>query len=128
MVSKKKLAYEDATLFVYLKGLLSSFPYHGEIKQVVIDEAQDYSKLQYLVLNKIFPKAGFTILGDVNQTINPYYKYDSLETLTEIFKSSSYLELNKTYRSTKEIIDYTNNILGLNHVSAIRREEAKRLL
>ncbi len=127
-VSKKKLAYEDATLFVYLKGLLSSFPYHGEIKQVVIDEAQDYSKLQYLVLNKIFPKAGFTILGDVNQTINPYYKYDSLETLTEIFKSSSYLELNKTYRSTKEIIDYTNNILGLNHVSAIRREEAKEVV
>ena len=32
------------------------------------------------------------------------------------------LELTKTYRSSKEIIEYTNKILGLNFVSAIRNK------
>ncbi|MBQ7557374.1 MAG: UvrD-helicase domain-containing protein, partial [Lachnospiraceae bacterium] len=48
------------------------------IQEIVIDEAQDYTKLQYIILTKIFKNANYTILGDVNQTINPYYKYSTL--------------------------------------------------
>lgn len=122
-VNKKDIAYEDACLFIYMKGLLEGFAYRGMIKQIVIDEAQDYNKLQYEVIKNIFPNASFTILGDVNQTINPYYKYDSLKELEEVFKEDTkYLELTKTYRSTKEIIEYTNQILGLEYVTAIRKE------
>ena len=122
-MNTKEIAYEDACLFIYMKGLLEGFSYRGMIKQVVIDEAQDYNQLQYQMIQTIFPNAGFTILGDVNQTINPYYKYDSLQELSNIFKEDTkYLELNKTYRSSKEIIEYTNQILGLNHVTAIRKE------
>ena len=127
-VKDKKINYEDACLFVFIKGLLEGFKYLGNIKEVVIDEAQDYNMLQYLIIRNIFKKSNFTILGDVNQTVNPYYKYDTLETLKNIFKSSRYIELNKTYRSTPEIIDYTNKILGLNHVSAIRRNLEKPVL
>ena len=118
----KEIKYEDALVYVYLKGLLAGFNYERYIEQVVIDEAQDYNKLQYLIISKIFKRSNFTILGDVNQTINPYYKYKTLKELDTIFKDSKYLELLKTYRSTAEIIDYTNKILGLNHVSAIRKE------
>jgi len=122
-VTKKDITYEDACLFIYMKGLLEGFSYRGMIKQIIIDEAQDYNKLQYQVIKNIFPNAGFTILGDVNQTINPYYKYDSLQELEEIFnEDTKYLELSKTYRSSKEIIEYTNKILGLNYVTAIRKE------
>ena len=122
-VNKKNLLYEDACLFIYMKGLLEGFSYRGMIKQIVIDEAQDYNKLQYQVIKSIFPNAGFTILGDINQTINPYYKYESLKELEEIFsEDTKYLELTKTYRSSKEIIEYTNKILGLNYVTAIRKE------
>ena len=127
--TNKTITYEDACLFVYLKSLLRGFDYRGLIKQVVIDEAQDYSKLQYIIIRNIFKKANFTILGDVNQTINPYYKYDSLEVLKDVFKTgTNYLELKKTYRSSPEIIEYTNNILGLNFVSAIRRSNNKPVL
>ena len=115
--------YEDALLFAYMKGLLCGFPYERDIKQVVIDEAQDYSYLEYIMIHKIFHNASFTILGDVNQTINPYYKYNSLEDLSNIFEKSKYIELTKTYRSSPEIIEFTNKILGLNHVSAIRDTE-----
>ena len=128
MVSKKYINYEDACLFVYMKALLEGFAYKGLIKEVVIDEAQDYSKLQYIIIKNIFKKSGFTILGDVNQTINPYYKYESLESLSNIFEDSKYLELTKTYRSSQEIIEYTNKILNLNYVSAIRKENNREVL
>lgn len=121
--NNKDISYEDACLFIYIKGLLQGFNYYGKIKQIVIDEAQDYNKLQYQVIKSIFPTAGFTILGDVNQTINPYYKYENLKELEEIFdEDTKFLELTKTYRSSKEIIEYTNKILGLNYVTAIRKE------
>lgn len=120
-VMTDKISYEDSVLFCYFKGLLTGFDYNNNIKQVVIDEAQDYSKIQYLILSKIFKNSGLTILGDVNQTINPYYKYQTLEILSELFKGkTSYLELTKTYRSSQEIIEYSNNVLGLKHVNAIR--------
>lgn len=123
------LFYEDALLFVFIKGLLEGFDYSSSIKQVVIDEAQDYSKLQYIIIAKIFKNAGLTILGDINQTINPYYKYNSLQELTELISgNTTYLELTKTYRSTQEIIEYSNQILGLNHVSAIRRSNESPVL
>ena len=118
--NKKFIKYEDACLFVYMKGLLEGFDYQGLIKQVVIDEAQDYSYLQYKIIRNIFKRSDFTILGDINQTINPYYKYESLEILSKLFPYSKYLELTKTYRSSEEIVEHTNKILNLNHVSAIR--------
>lgn len=119
----KQLNYEDALNFIYLKGLLTGFPYSNLIQQIVIDEAQDYNELQYIILRKIFKKASFTILGDVNQTINPYQKYDSLKELSRIIDEDDcrYVELTKTYRSSAEIINYTNKILNLKHVSAIRK-------
>ena len=128
-IKKKVLYYEDSLLFAYIKGVLAGFPYEQQIKQVVIDEAQDYNKLQYIIISKIFARADFTILGDINQNINPYYHYNSLEELNNIFKNGSkYLELLKTYRSSPEIIEYTNKILNLNHVNAIRRYNHKPVL
>lgn len=127
-VNSKSIKYEDACIFIYIKGLIEGFNYKGQIKEIVIDEAQDYNILQYKLIRNIFKKSNFTILGDINQTVNPYYKYNSLEELKDIFEGSIYLELNKTYRSSPEIIDYTNKILGLSHVSAIRRNNNREVL
>ncbi len=124
---KKEIYYEDALIFVYLKGLLEGFYYDKYMEQVVIDEAQDYNYLQYKILSKIFKKASFTILGDIHQNINPYYHYESLDELNSLW-NSHYIELNKTYRSSEEIIEYTNHILGLSHVSAIRKNSYQPVL
>lgn len=122
ILDKKKLNYDDALCFIYLKGMLNGFPYSNLIKQIIVDEAQDYNEMQYIILSKIFKKASFTILGDVNQTINPYQKYESLEVLKNIINDNTkYVELSKTYRSSNEIIEFTNKILGLKYVSAIRK-------
>lgn len=127
-VNDRYLYYEDACIFLYIKSLLVGFNTNHVIKEIVIDEAQDYNKLQYLIIKKTFKTSNYTILGDTNQTINPYYKYDSLEELTSIFESSKYITLTKTYRSTGKIIDYTNKILGLNHVTAIRNDKASDII
>lgn len=120
-LNTKQINYEDALCFIYLKGLLNGFPYSNLIKQIVIDEAQDYNELQYIILKKIFKRASFTVLGDVNQTINPYQKYKSLNVLNNILgENTKYVELTKTYRSSSEIISFTNKILNLDYVSAIR--------
>lgn len=119
--NKEMICYEDACLYVYMKCKLFGYNYNTYIKQIVIDEAQDYSMGQLRLISRIFKNASYTILGDVNQTINPYYKYDSLDVLKKIFDDSKYIELTKTYRSTDEIIEFSNRILGLNYVSAIRR-------
>ncbi len=120
-LSDKVLNYEDSTPFIYLKCLLEGFPYQVAMRHVVIDEAQDYTYLQYKIIRKIFKNANFTILGDVNQTVNPFYKYDNLKVLLDLYEDGEYIELNKTYRSSPEIIEYANKVLNLKHVSAIRR-------
>lgn len=119
--NKNIINYDDACLYVYIKCILFGYNYNTYIKEIVIDEAQDYSMGQLKLISKIFKNASYTILGDINQTINPYYKYESLEDLTKIFDDSKYIELTKTYRSSEEIIEYSNKVLGLNHITAIRR-------
>ena len=126
-VNKKEINYEDSLLMIYLKGLINEFPYSNLIKEIVIDEAQDYNLMQYIILKNIFKKASFTILGDVNQTINPYYQYKSLNDINKVIEAK-YLRLTKTYRSSKEIIEYANKILNLNHVVAIRKNIAKPVI
>ena len=121
--NKNMLNYDDACLYVYMKCRLYGYNYNTYIKEIVIDEAQDYSLGQLKLISKIFRNASYTILGDINQTINPYYKYESLADICKILPDSKYIELSKTYRSSQEIVEFSNQVLKLNHVSAIRRSE-----
>jgi len=120
-VKSSNIKYQDLIGILYLGFELNGYPYNTKVKHIVIDEAQDYSKLQFYIIKKMFPQATFTILGDINQTVNPYYKYDDLSTLCDIFGSESeYYELSKSYRSSPEVIDYANAILGLTDKPSVR--------
>lgn len=125
----KPVQYEDIMGMLYLNFELNDYPYNTHVKHIVIDEVQDYSKLQLYIIKKMFPHATYTILGDVNQTINPFYKYNTLESLKEIFGDlSEYYELLKSYRSSPEITDYANNILGLGNDLAVRNSTNKPVI
>lgn len=67
----------------------------------------------------MFPEAAFTILGDDNQNIN---LCDSSKIIDykSLFKTYKYIELTKTYRSTENIVEYSNKVLGLDNVCAVR--------
>lgn len=116
-----KIFYEDIMGLLYLYFEINGYPNYGNIKHVVIDEAQDYTKFQIEILKKIFKNASFTILGDENQIINPYCMHQKLRNFQDVFINSRYIELNKTYRSSEEIINYTNNILNINNVCSVRK-------
>ena len=57
------LRYEDVYPLLYLKYALFGTPKHSEVKHLIIDEMQDYSYLQYILLEKLF-QCPMTILGD----------------------------------------------------------------
>ncbi len=123
--NSKILRYEDLLPLMYLYFELNGYPNSNMIKHVIIDEAQDYSLLQFEMLKKIFDRASFTILGDIHQTVNPYYIYSNLNEINSIFNQKGrYIELSKTYRSSEEIIDFTNQILGINNVCSVRKSNS----
>jgi len=122
-LKSKTIGYLDSVGFLYLKGLLEGFDYTPLIKQVVIDEAQDYNITQFAIFKHLFRTAKFTILGDFNQLLNYVYTEDTLSQVHNLFKEdrrSDYIQFDKTYRSSFEITEYVNKILGLNNVNIVR--------
>jgi DNA helicase II / ATP-dependent DNA helicase PcrA len=118
----RQLKYDDLLPIMYIYFEMNGYPRNNSIRHIIIDEAQDYSLLQFYILKKIFYTASFTILGDIHQTINPYYIYDNLNDINSIFENKGkYIELNKTYRSSQEIIEFTNQILGLDNTCSVRK-------
>lgn len=117
----QKLSYSDLLPLMYINFELNGYPNARSIKHVIIDESQDYTLLQFDILKKIFNSSSFTILGDINQTINPFYKYDNLNDINNIFNNKGkYIELTKTYRSSQEIIEFSNKILGIDNACSVR--------
>lgn len=107
------LHYEDIPPYLFIRNKIEGIPNLSGIKHVVIDEAQDYSPVQYSIFKELFPYSSFTILGDINQSIHPYMETDILNELIEIFNrpDSSIFKLNKSYRSVREIAEFSKSIL-----------------
>ena len=126
LLSKNSLAYEDVMNYLLIKGRVQGFAPQNNIKHVVIDEAQDYTILQYDLLSQMFPKSSFTILGDTNQSILPTVKYHNYDSIINVltkeraFSSAEMKYLAKTYRSTYEINTFAKALvsdkLGYNQV------------
>ena len=104
-VEKRILAYEDVYPILYLKYRLCANTARRNIRHLVIDEMQDYSYLQYVILSKIF-SCNMTILGDKAQTVDDKMQ-DVLRFLPKVFgKKIRKIEMNKSYRNTTEIAEY----------------------
>lgn len=106
------VAYEDCAPLLYMKLRLEGSDEQSDIKQVVIDEAQDYSPVQYEVFNLLFKGAGFTVLGDINQSIDKDGDMSLYDEIADIFgkKKSVKVTLNKSYRSSYEISAFASKI------------------
>jgi DNA helicase-2/ATP-dependent DNA helicase PcrA len=110
----RKLNYEDQLPLLYLKGALGDLPKTSEIKYVIIDEAQDYSPLQYEIFYQLFNHASMTILGDLNQSINPFMNVGDYKNISHIFTEDNtcIINLTKSYRSTMEITKFSRSLLN----------------
>lgn len=103
------LYYDDAIAIAYLYLKIYGTNKYKNIKQVVIDEAQDYYPLQYEIFNLVFSNAKFTILGDMKQTLAKKEDISFYEQIQKILnkKKSSLIMLDKTFRCTNEILNFS---------------------
>ena len=103
------VTYEDGMALLYLKLKLMNERLYPQIKQVLIDEAQDYYPLQYRVLAEIFKGAQYTVLGDIGQTIEKSETEDLYDEVIRCLepKNALKLSLTKSYRSSYEISQFT---------------------
>ena len=117
---KRKLRYEDVYPVLYLKYRLETQQEDSGVRHLIVDEMQDYSMIQYLIIQRIF-KCKMTILGDREQTMDGDQQ-DVLTFLPKIFgKDIRRIVMNKSYRNTIEIASYANKLAGITEVELFER-------
>ena len=117
---KRKLRYEDVYPVLYLKYRLETQQEDSGVRHLIVDEMQDYSRIQYLIIQKLF-KCKMTILGDREQTMDGDQQ-DVLTFLPKIFgKDIRRIVMNKSYRNTIEIASYANQLAGITEVELFER-------
>lgn len=117
---KRILEYEDVYPLLYLKYRLCRITDHKNVKHLVIDEMQDYSYLQYVILSRIF-SCRMTILGDRAQTLEEQ-EQDVTTFLPQILgRDLRQIELRKSYRNTVEIAEYAGKITGVTDLELLER-------
>jgi DNA helicase II / ATP-dependent DNA helicase PcrA len=112
-LTNETLSYEDATPFVYLMDLIEGRKSNTGIRHVFVDEAQDYTPFQFAYLQKLFPHSKMSMLGDFNQAIfsGASGSENALSGFLEEGDDIERIVLNKTYRSTKEIVEFTSSLI-----------------
>lgn len=130
-LKEMEIPYEDATPYVYLQDLIEGRKSKSAIRHIFIDEAQDYSPFQFAFIQKLFPFSKMTLLGDFNQAI--FSGATGAETvLSDLRISGDDIEsfvLTKTYRSTKEIVNFTSGLIdGGENIEPFNRTGRKPLV
>ncbi|MED4584637.1 RNA polymerase recycling motor HelD [Brevibacillus choshinensis] len=113
-LDKNELTYEDTPPFLYLQEKLEGFQTNNIVRHVFIDEAQDYSPFQFALLQRLFPRAKMTVLGDWNQAIYAHaYDSSSFESVASLYEpeQTETFVLTKSYRSTEPIVEFTRQLV-----------------
>lgn len=128
-----ELFYEDATPFLCLKELVEGARTNTEVRHIFVDEGQDYSMFQYEFLKKLFPRACMTVLGDFGQAIftQSTNLHEADSPLIRLYgeAETSRFFLDRSYRSTREIVEFTKSLLpGGEAIVPFERSGRKPLL
>jgi len=123
----KELIYDDLAPLLYLTLKLKGNIIKEDIRHVVIDEAQDYNTLQFRVIKELTKCSSMTIVGDTNQRLVPFDGKIAMTGLKDVFKDFDLEEysLEKSYRSTREIMEFANGYLKENKVVPLVRQGDK---
>jgi len=117
-----ELGYMDLAGILYFMVVLEGKKCKKEIKHVVIDEAQDYNLTQFKLIKELTGCKSFTIVGDTNQRLITTDEAPAMTNLEELFENNIELfKLEKSYRSTQEIMEYASKFLNENNVVPLVR-------
>jgi DNA helicase II / ATP-dependent DNA helicase PcrA len=119
MMHNSQLEFSDVFPLIYCNIRLEGVQVYDHIKHLLVDEMQDYTPVQYAVLSRVF-KCKKTILGDVNQPVNPY-SASSAEGIEEVFPQGDVVKLFRSYRSTWEIVQFSLRITPNPNLIAMER-------
>jgi DNA helicase-2/ATP-dependent DNA helicase PcrA len=126
------IPYADGIAMMYLKVKAEGTDSLSRIKQVIVDEAQDYYPMHYYLLKNLFKEARFTIVGDVNQAVERKSDISFYDEIISIFnfEKSNKIFLNKSYRSSYEISKFSERFLeeDINTEYFKRTEEAPEVV
>ncbi|MCO7175120.1 RNA polymerase recycling motor HelD [Sporolactobacillus kofuensis] len=105
--------WEDAVPYLYMKEKIQGRKGNQEIRHLIIDEAQDYSPAQLAYLQAAFPRCRMTILGDINQAIYAQSLGSDTMLSEHLYEKDEVkkLTLMRSYRSTKEIMNFSRVIV-----------------
>jgi DNA helicase-2/ATP-dependent DNA helicase PcrA len=114
------LESEDLAPLMYLKHKVNGLDDPLDIKHIVIDEAQDFSVFQFRTLKLLLGTSSFSILGDLHQGIYSYKSIKDWDELTKpagsgkraIFERPREMTLEQSYRTTVEIMEKANIVIG----------------
>lgn len=114
-LGSRKLFFDDASALSYLYLRFMDVGSFSNIRQVVIDEAQDYYYIHFQIMKLLFPKAKYTILGDISQTVGKPESMDFYREVTDIINKepNSLITLEKSFRCTNEIIEFSSKIMNI---------------
>ena len=103
------ISYDNAMAILAIKLKVSGCNYYSDIKQVVVDEAQDYYPGNYEILRLCFSNSKYTVMGDINQTIEKSADISLYSDIKQIInKKSMTFELRKSFRCSYEINKFSS--------------------
>ncbi|WP_163538562.1 RNA polymerase recycling motor HelD [Gracilibacillus sp. YIM 98692] len=106
-LEQKELTWEDAPAYIYFEKSLLGFDAQRTIQHLFIDEAQDYTPFQFVLMKKMFPKSRMTLLGDINQAIYAHALREETLLSEKYNRDHERMVLTKSYRSTEPIVSFT---------------------
>jgi DNA helicase-2/ATP-dependent DNA helicase PcrA len=125
------IPYSDGIALMYMKLKAEGCDLFSGIKQVVVDEVQDYYPMHYHILKILYPYARFTIVGDINQSIEKSSDISLYDEIISIFnfEKSNKIFLNKSYRSSYEINIFSTKLLDSeNETEFFKRNEEEPII
>lgn len=110
---KTVLNYQQVLVYLYIHYNLFGYKDVVKYQYCVVDEGQDFSPLEYLVLSTQVQNGRFCILGDLNQSYleEGINDWEIIKQVIKEAKQAQTFKLTTNYRSTKPIIDLANKIL-----------------
>lgn len=113
--------------WLYVKMALTGLS-NAEARYVMIDEVQDYTAAQLVVLARYFRRAHFVLLGDENQAINPHTAtFDEIRAIGQELRGSvDECRLMTSYRSSPQITEMFAHLVDEDtrmRISSIQREQ-----
>ncbi len=113
-LSQKQLDIYDLGMLNYIKRRIRMTKDYEYVSHIVIDEAQDFGVMLFMIFRQLFKNCTYTIMGDISQNIYYDTGMNDWEILKqEVFtpEKDRFYVLAKSYRNTVEISEFASRVL-----------------